>query len=151
MPITFGSVGDIISVCLIVKDLVDALDKSRGSATEYQEIIRELRCLDRSLLEVEKLSRELDISAELNALCVTAKHTVDKCRSSVDSFLAKVRKYEKYLREEGSRNVVKDSAMKMKWQIFRSSELAKFKVEVIAHYSSINALIANAQLYVPLS
>lgn len=150
MPITFGSVGDIISVCLIVKDLIDALDKSRGSASEYQEIIRELRCLERSLLEVEKLSREFDSSVQLNALCVTAKYTIDKCRSSVDGFFGKIRKYEKYLREEGSGNVMKDSTMKMKWQILRSSELAKFRVEVIAHYLSINAFIASAQLYVPL-
>lgn len=30
MPVTFGSVGDIISVCL----LVDALDKSKGASAE---------------------------------------------------------------------------------------------------------------------
>ncbi|RFU34135.1 hypothetical protein B7463_g2228, partial [Scytalidium lignicola] len=141
-----GCVGDIISVCLIVKDLVDALDKCRGSASEYQEIIRELRCLDRSLLEVEKLSREFEISNEFDALCVTAKHIVDKCRMSVNGFLEKIRRYDKYLREDGSGNVVKDSAMKMKWQISKSNELAKFRIEVIAHYSSINALIATAQL-----
>jgi hypothetical protein len=143
MPITFGSIGDIISVCLIVKDLIDALDKCRGSASEYQDIIRELRCLDRSLLEVEKLSRELGVLAKTTALCVTTKITVDKCRSSVDGFLGKIRKYEKYLREKGSGNIVKDSAMKIKWQILRSSELAKFRVEIIAYYSSINTLIAS--------
>jgi hypothetical protein len=42
MPITFGAVGDIIFVCLLVKDLVEALDKSRGSKAEYQSAIREL-------------------------------------------------------------------------------------------------------------
>jgi hypothetical protein len=144
MPIIFGSVGDIISVCLVVKDLVDALDKCRGSASEYKEIIRELRCFNRSLLEVEKLSHELEILIKLNTLYVTVKHTVDKCRLSVDGCLGKIRKYEKYLREEGSGTIVKDSAMKMKWQMFRSSELAKFRVEVIAYYSSINVLIATA-------
>lgn len=107
-----------------------------------------VRCLDQSLLEVEKISRESGISGELNALCVTAKHTVDKCRSSVDGFLAKIRKYEKYLKEEGSGNAIKDSTIKIKWQLFKSSELAKFRIEVIAHYSSINALTASAQLYV---
>lgn len=42
MPITFGSVGDVISVCLLIKDLVKTLDDSRGSSAEYQEVIREL-------------------------------------------------------------------------------------------------------------
>jgi hypothetical protein len=42
MPLTFGAVGDIISVCLLVKDLVEVLDKARGSKAEYQAAIREL-------------------------------------------------------------------------------------------------------------
>jgi len=41
MPITFGSVGDIISVCLLVKD-VEALEKARRCKAEYQAVIREL-------------------------------------------------------------------------------------------------------------
>jgi hypothetical protein len=42
MPITFGSVGDIISISLLVKDAMKALDDSRGSGGEYQGVIREL-------------------------------------------------------------------------------------------------------------
>lgn len=42
MPITFGSVGDIISISLLVKDAMKALDVSRGSGGEYQGVIREL-------------------------------------------------------------------------------------------------------------
>lgn len=59
MPITFGSVGDIISVSLLVKDILVALDDSRGSSAEYQGIIRELYILDRALLEIGQLSREV--------------------------------------------------------------------------------------------
>src|SRR2546423_9092228 len=86
MPITFGSVGDIISICLIVKDLVDTLNKSRGSSAEYSEVIRELWVLDRALLEVELLSRTHSATVELNALCETARQTVDKCRLTVEAF-----------------------------------------------------------------
>ena len=42
MPVTFGAVGDIISVCLLLKDLVEMLDQARGSKAEYQSVIREL-------------------------------------------------------------------------------------------------------------
>ena len=52
MPITFGSVGDIVSLCLLIKDLVKSLDNSRGSSAEYQAVIRELCSLDHALLEV---------------------------------------------------------------------------------------------------
>ena len=56
MPITFGSVGDIISVCLIIKDLIKILDESRHS-TEHQETIQELWALDRVLLKVELVGK----------------------------------------------------------------------------------------------
>ena len=42
MPIVPGSVGDIISFCLIVEDLVGALDKSRSFSVEYWQTICEL-------------------------------------------------------------------------------------------------------------
>ncbi|KAF1974790.1 hypothetical protein BU23DRAFT_460501 [Bimuria novae-zelandiae CBS 107.79] len=73
MPITFGAVGDIISVCLLVKDLVDALDEARGSKAEYQSVIRELWILDRALLEIDLLSRTHGNGAtpELRSLCET--------------------------------------------------------------------------------
>ena len=35
MPITFGSVGDIISLSLLIKDLIKFLDQVRGSSAEY--------------------------------------------------------------------------------------------------------------------
>lgn len=53
--VTFGSVGDINSLCIVIKDVVEALDDSKGSSAEYRGIIRELRALERVLLEVESL------------------------------------------------------------------------------------------------
>lgn len=96
MPITFGSVGDIISVCLLVKDLVDALDKARGSKAEYQSLTRELRILDRVLLEVHLLARTHGggNTPELEALCETARKAVDRCKDLVSNFLVKLKKYQ---------------------------------------------------------
>lgn len=56
MPITFGSVGDIISTVLLIKVLVKALDNSQGSGSEYCELSQELWSLEVALLEVENLS-----------------------------------------------------------------------------------------------
>ncbi|XMA16346.1 hypothetical protein WAI453_009137 [Rhynchosporium graminicola] len=41
MPIFFGFVGHIIAICLLVHDFVAALNDSKGSAAEYQEVTRE--------------------------------------------------------------------------------------------------------------
>jgi hypothetical protein len=52
MPITFGSVGDIIAVGQISWSLAKALNDSRGSAKEYQGLLKELRAFERAVLQV---------------------------------------------------------------------------------------------------
>jgi hypothetical protein len=149
MPITFGSVGDILSVCLIVKDLVAALDDSRGSSAEYREVIRELWGLDRALLEVDLLSRTCENTTEMTALFNTAKKAADDCRQSIASFSKKIRKYETSLKEGAATNFLRDTAMKIKW-VTRKEDLAKFRAEVNAHSSSINMLLATASVSVSI-
>ena len=148
MPVsaTFGSVGDIISLSILIKDLVKALDESRGAAAEYQEIIRELWALDRVLLEVELLCRESNETLHLNALRVTTQRIVDQCRQSIEAFLAKVRSYGRSLREGGSGNLIRDASRKLRWQMSPSSEITKFRAEITAHCSAINMLLVTVSV-----
>ena len=80
MPITFGSVGDIISVCLLIKDLVDALNDCQGSAYDYQQLVREVRSLERVLLQVNQLVWKYEVSPALNVYCVDARDAVENYR-----------------------------------------------------------------------
>ena len=50
--VTFGSVGDIIAVGQIAWSLAKALSDSRGSAKEYQGLVKELETFDKVLLQV---------------------------------------------------------------------------------------------------
>ncbi|KAF8847149.1 hypothetical protein BDZ45DRAFT_540254, partial [Acephala macrosclerotiorum] len=147
MPITFGSVGDIISISLIVKDPVKALDDSRGSASEYREVVRDLLELDSLLLQVELASRTHEQTAELNALCVTAKSIVQSCRECVEQFKERIKKYESSLGAGTSRSVITGAAMKIRWQVCHKDDLEKFRQAVHAHYASLNVLISMATLY----
>ena len=52
MPIIFGSVGYITAVGQISWSLAKALNDSRGSAAEYQGLVRELRAFERAVLQV---------------------------------------------------------------------------------------------------
>lgn len=148
MPVgfTFGSVGDILSLCIIIKDLVKALDESRGASQEYQEIIRELWALDRALLEVELLWRTCEETVELNALRVTARRMADQCRRSVEVFLDKVKKYGPSLREGGTGSLIRDATMKIRWQVAHSDEVTKFRAEINAHCSAISMLLITASV-----
>lgn len=146
MPITFGSVGDIISVCLIVKDLVDALHEAHGSSAEYQSLTHELRLLERSLLHVDMLARVCANSIELNALNATIKQTVDACKESVRLISERIAKFRKSLAKEGSGNSFKDSARKIQWHILKKDEVVRFRDEVMRHCSAINMLISTASV-----
>ncbi|KAF2814381.1 uncharacterized protein BDZ99DRAFT_568011 [Mytilinidion resinicola] len=146
MPITFGSVGDIISVSLLVKDLLLALNDSRGSAAEYQAVVRELYILDTALLQVVQLSRSHRATPELQALCETASRTVEKCRVSVDGFTKRIRKFNSSLSATGSGSAVKHAARKIQWHISRKDEVVRFRTELSAYTNSMNMLLATANV-----
>jgi hypothetical protein len=152
MPVTFGSVGDIISICLLVKDLVEALDKSRGSKAEYKSLIRELWILDRSLLEIELLARIHGGGAtpELEALWKTARKAVDHCKELVSAFSTRVQKYQKSLGQNETPTFIKATAMKVRWCIGEKDAVDKFRVEIAATSASFQMLLATASVYVPL-
>ncbi len=147
MPVTFGSVGDIIAVSLLVKDVLDAFDKSRGSSSEYQELIRELWSLDRALLEIEQLSRRHRGAPDMAALCKTFERTVESCRVSVEAFTKKIRKYKSSLDEGSSKNFFNKAAMKVRWQVTEKDEVDRFRKEINAHSGSMNMLLTTASLY----
>jgi hypothetical protein len=148
MPITFGSVGDIISVCLLVKDLVDALDKARGSKAEYQSLIRELWLLDRTLLEIDLLTRIHGGGAtpELEALCKTARKAVDRCRELVSAFSTRVQKYQKSLGENATPAFIKATTMKMRWCIGEKDTVDTLRAEIAATSASLQMLLATASV-----
>jgi hypothetical protein len=135
---TFGSLGDILQLCILVKDLITALDSSRGSSAEYQELIRELSALDRVLLEVEQLSWKCVGTAELNALQQTVKQATLQCRQPIQEFLTRIRKFEKHLGEAHSIGMLKtarDAYWKVHWAVSYKVELQKFRTIINGHKS----------------
>ena len=145
MPITFGSVGDIVTVSLLIKDLVNCLDKSRGSSAEYQAVIRELWSLDHALLEVEVLLRFCEKSVELNDLRETADRCTEQCRECIENFRGRItKKYQSSLQGGGTGHLVRDATAKIRWHVSEKDDLAKFRVEIAAYWSSMNMLLATA-------
>jgi hypothetical protein len=147
---TFGSVGDILQLCILVKDLINALDSSRGSSAEYRELIRELSALDRVLLEVEQLSWKCVGTAELNALQQTVQQAALQCRQPIQEFLTRIRKFEKHLGESDSKGILKtarDAYWKVHWAVSYRDELQKFRAIINSHKLSINTLLITAGMY----
>lgn len=148
MPITFGSVGDIISISLLVKDLVKCLDESRGSSAEYQAVIRELWSLDHALLEVDLLLRSCRQSVELSDLCKTANRCAEQCRKCMEDFREKTKRYQRGLQGGVPGNRVRDTVAKIRWHVSEKDDLVKFRAEITAYCSSMNMLLATAGMSV---
>jgi hypothetical protein len=148
MPIPTGfSVGDCISVCILIKDAIRALDSTRGSSAEYQEMIRELWALDRALLEVVKLAQSFETTVELNALSHTARRTAEQCKSCIEGFLERIKGYERGLREGGSGSKIVDVKGKVNWALGGGTDhLARFRTEINGHSSAINMLLITASV-----
>jgi hypothetical protein len=171
MPVPFGfSVGDCISICLLIKDTIKALDSAHGSASEYQAVTRELSTLDRALLEVLNLQEnaEFGYTRELIALGLTVKSAVEGCRECLEGFLGRIGRYERTLGngidgsdskggfgeeydtdDKGKRAVKYNwrvAKAKVTWALGKSPDLAKFRAEINAHCSTINMLLLTANL-----
>lgn len=150
MPVTFGSVGDIISVSLLIKDLVKSLDDSRGSSAEYRAVIRELGGLDRALLEVEIMFRSFEKTAELNAMTATVNESAEQCRNCIKRFHEQLKRYGRSLTAGGSGSFIRDTSLKIRWQVSEKENLAKFRAEINAHCFFINMLLTTTGMSVSL-
>lgn len=146
MPVTFGAVGDIISVSLLVKEILLALNDSKGSSAQYQEIIRELYILDRALLEIDQLCRQHESTPELTALSQTAKKAVSDCRNSVKPFLDRIAKYKHSLCEGSKANAMSRATRKVQFAVVEKDDLARFRAEISAHSLSLNMLLNTASV-----
>ncbi|KAI4683916.1 uncharacterized protein J4E84_006756 [Alternaria hordeiaustralica] len=147
MPVTFGSVGDIISVVLLVKDLVAALDEARGSKAEYQGAVRELWTLDRTLLEIDLLTRQHGDGAtpELRSLCETAKQAVARCNDRVSAYKKRIQGYQRAF-EVGKVNRVREIGRAIGWRTGEKEALEQFRAEIAGTTSSLQMLLITANV-----
>lgn len=150
MSITFVSVGDIIAVCLLVKDCVQALSETNGSAAEYKAVIQELYILEKTLLEVGSLSKTHPPTPELHAVFASITATVEQCRKSLVAFKAKTQRYDDYLGNGSAKSTTQrlfaGSARKILWQVQMKDEVSRFRAEIVAYSISIDQLLAAATM-----
>ncbi len=148
MAVSFSSVGDFIAVSILVKDLIIALDRARGSVADYQSIVRELVFLDSALLHVAQFSRSPESAHGVNPLQESSRLTAEQCRESVQRFRNSIRKYNVALSTAGSGNSFKDAARKIQWKMAgKDEDVAKFRAEISGYTQSINMLLSAANIY----
>lgn len=141
MPITFGSVGDIILVTLLVKDLATTLS-NEGSPAEYQAAVRELGNLECVLVELKDLVCLCDRIGGYESLAQTAQLEAQKCKALIDPFCESTSNYGPSLRVGGSGNKAVDTYQKLHWKFSQKNRLDEFRRAISAQIDCMTALIA---------
>ncbi|KAH8589052.1 hypothetical protein B0O99DRAFT_677018, partial [Bisporella sp. PMI_857] len=87
-----------------------------------------------------------DTSIELNALSHTVRIEADQCKECIESFLEKIKNYERSFRNGDSGNNLCDIGRKVRWAVTHKGELARFWAEINGHSSAINMLLITANI-----
>lgn len=147
VALTFGAVGDLISIALLAKDIVAALNDSRGSAKEYRDLIQSLVTLDEIVQSIEKILSETDFGGIFDDLRPIAQRATEQTHQCLDRFRTKICKYGPSLAEGGSGNVFKDVARKIQWKL-EEKDVERFRAELAGHTSSLKLLLEITQMCV---
>lgn len=149
--VTFGSVGDIITVCLLAKSIAKALDDSTGSSAEYQGLITEIRSLECSLLEVELFTRSWRDASTSVSVRQECSKLVNDCRKTLEAFQDYLKKYDSSLSKDSGTGILRRAGTKIKWQLLAKDTVSRFRSELAGHSNALNMMMITANVYVGLS
>jgi hypothetical protein len=154
MPVTCGSIGDIIAVSLLVKDLITALNQSRGSQAEYKQLVDELNLLKDVLDRIDHLCNSTVATAgrkfEVAALHDATLKIAQNCRKCIEGFSIRLKRYGKTLGSSGSRTkseAFKAVAASIRWQLGEKEEVVRFRAEIASQTASLNLALTATTWY----
>lgn len=138
---SFGlAVGDFIAVGKLIKEISSCLQDAGGAKAEYQELLREMECLQQALQHLDKLQKS---SSSLPSLSLDSiKYAALSCRRPLEQFLGKIRKYDKSLGAWEKRGTVKSTLGKLRWGFGQKEEVRKLQSYLNIHVGTINILLA---------
>ncbi|KAF7191184.1 Multistep phosphorelay regulator 1 [Pseudocercospora fuligena] len=140
---SFGfSVGDFIAALELVGTVVASLRESGGAKSQFRELLQELYTLETALLKVKQLDFEEEQRAEFIALTQAAC----RCQVTITEFWKRTKKWQKHLGPGGESSTFPAAWMKVRWALFKSEEVARFKADIAAHSQSILVLLAAMQM-----
>lgn len=136
---SFGfSAGDFLAFGRLIKDISSCIQDVGGSKDDYQELLRELECLQRALHHLDNLKVTRPSSINLDSI----KYAALSCRRPLEQFLAKMRKFDRSLGMRRKGGVIKNTANKLRWGLGQKDEIRKLQNYLNIHVGTINILLA---------
>jgi hypothetical protein len=134
----FGfSIGDFINGINLVKDVVQALSESRGSAREYAEPLTQLESLELAPNQIQSQFSDIQETSHR----VTLVDAVTACCGLVNHFLRSIEKYHPSLSHKGPKSVWKETLRKIQWRLSMPEELVTFRGKISFHVNAIGILL----------
>ncbi|CAG7554642.1 unnamed protein product [Fusarium equiseti] len=142
LGLTFGSVGDLIAITVLIKDIIAALDDTCGSTKEYQYLVRELDTLRLTLEAVQRTFEDPQLIHSLEDLAKIALDTVTQINDCLNGFQNQICKYEPTLSAgaSGKSNCLKAVGRKVQWKL-NEREVERFRAEVMGCTMALNVLL----------
>jgi hypothetical protein len=132
---SFGfSVGDFLNTANLIKNIVTCLKASGGSASEYQELMRELDGLQSALEGIEHLKASPEQTPTVNGIKVAALN----CQYILRDFSTKLEAYEKSLAIGKTCGWVVDSKKKIEYGLAMKVDVQNLRTYLMMHTSSLN-------------
>ncbi|XEV07087.1 hypothetical protein FSHL1_012374 [Fusarium sambucinum] len=140
--LTAGAVGDFISIAALIKDIIVALDDSRGSAKEYRELVQQLNTLGQTLDAVRQTFSNPGLTYFLEGTSAIVLETVAQTNSCLAGFLGQISKYEPTLGNSASVKKVSLSGMwrKAQWKL-NEKDIDKFRTEVMGYTMALKVVL----------
>lgn len=139
---SFGfSVSDFLAVGKIIADIISCLKDAGGSKSEYQELLRELECLNHALHHLDRLMT-LHGSSSTSANLDWIIYAALSCRRPLQDFLEKIKKYDKSLGLRSNEGTTKTAAAKLRWSFGQPDRIRKLQSYLNVHVGTINMLLA---------
>ncbi|KAJ0107175.1 hypothetical protein J7T55_014705 [Diaporthe amygdali] len=137
---SFGSFGDFLSIAILIKDIVLALDDCRGSSNKYQELKQGLEILGETIRHVEHAYQNptLVVYRDTSTTAIRVISRIHQCLADFNS--QKLQKYATSLSPGGSGNPLKDVARKIQFK-FDEKDIENFQREIIGYNMLLTTLM----------
>ncbi|KAI1321128.1 hypothetical protein F5Y16DRAFT_73753 [Xylariaceae sp. FL0255] len=134
---SFGfSVGDFLAVGQLTADVISCLRDVRGSKSEYQALILELECLQATFVRLDTIP-----TSKWSVALESVKFTALSCRRPLETFLARIKKFERSLGPWAKEGGIRSAVDKVKFALRHEDEIQKFQSYLHIHIHTINLLL----------
>ncbi|KAF9877565.1 hypothetical protein CkaCkLH20_04700 [Colletotrichum karsti] len=141
---TFGSLGDILTLCQIGMALGKAVGSSQGSAKTYQALKTNVDSFVQILIKVIAAIQEREHTEWMSDLDAIIKQTVNSCADDMREALAHFRaRYERDLGDTGqkSSNIIRTGLKKVEFKFRETERLGNLQNNLASSTRQLSLLI----------